>query len=36
MKLTMDMTIYIHVPKNMKKKLFLRYRVSHMKIDCKE
>ena len=25
-----------HVPKKMKKKLLLRYRVSHMEIDCKE
>jgi hypothetical protein len=30
------MTIYIHVPKKMKKKLFLRYKVSHMEIDYKE
>jgi hypothetical protein len=30
------MTVYIHVPKKMKKKLFLRSRVSHMEIDCKE
>jgi hypothetical protein len=30
------MTIYIHVPKKMKKKLLLRYIVSHMEIDCKE
>jgi hypothetical protein len=36
MKQTMYMTIYIHVPKKMKKKLFLRSRVSHMEIDCKE
>jgi hypothetical protein len=30
------MIVYIHVPKNMKKKLLLRYIVSHMEIDCKE
>jgi hypothetical protein len=30
------MTVYIHAPKNMKKKLLLRYIVSHMEIDCKE
>ena len=32
------MTVYFHVPKKMKKKkkLILRYRVSHMEIDCKE
>jgi hypothetical protein len=33
---TMSMTIYIHVSKEMKKKLFLRSKVSHMEIDCKE
>jgi hypothetical protein len=32
----MYMTVYIHVPKKMKKKLFLRSKVSHMKIDYKE
>jgi hypothetical protein len=32
----MCMTVYIHVPKKMKKNLFLRSRVSHMEIDCKE
>jgi hypothetical protein len=32
----MDMMVYIHVPKKMKKKLFLKSRVSHMNIDCKE
>jgi hypothetical protein len=36
MKQTMYMIIYIHVPKKMKKKLFLRSRVTHMEIDCKE
>jgi hypothetical protein len=30
------MKVYIYVPKKMKKKLFLRSKVSHMKIDCKE
>ena len=30
------MTVYIYVPKKMKKKLLLRYKVSHMEIDCKE
>jgi hypothetical protein len=30
------MTVYIHVPKKMKKKLLLRYRLYHMEIDCKE
>jgi hypothetical protein len=29
-------TVYIHVLKKMKKKLSLRYRVSHMEMDCKE
>ena len=30
------MIIYIHVPKKMKNKLLLRYKVSHMEIDCME
>jgi hypothetical protein len=30
------MTVYIHVSKKMKKKLFLRSSVSHMEINCKE
>jgi hypothetical protein len=34
--LVVNMTVYIHVPKKMKKKLLLRYKVSHMEIDCKE
>jgi hypothetical protein len=34
MKQTMYMFIY--VPYKMKKKLFLRYKVSHMEIDYKE
>jgi hypothetical protein len=36
MKQIMYMTVYIHVPKNTKKNLFLRYKVSHMEIDCNE
>jgi hypothetical protein len=38
------MTVYIHVPKKKRTKLkpsgkkgtFVRYKVSHMEIDCKE
>jgi hypothetical protein len=30
------MIVCIHVPKKMKKKIFLRYTISHMEIDCKE
>ena len=36
MKQTMMMTIYTHVSKKMKKKLFFIYKVSHMEIDCNE
>jgi hypothetical protein len=36
MKQTMYMIVYIHLPNKMKKKLFLRYKVSHMEIDCNE
>jgi hypothetical protein len=30
------MTAYTHVPKKMKNKIFLRYRLSHVEIDCNE
>jgi hypothetical protein len=36
MKQTMYITIYTHVPKKMKKKLFLRYKLYHVEIDCEE
>jgi hypothetical protein len=36
MKKTMYMTLYIHVQKKMKKKLFMRSKISHMEIDCKD